>query len=58
MDGAFCARCHGEAVRGGGGALRHAALCGTGEALQLRCRGEAGRVLVVEVWARRGLCTE
>lgn len=31
--------------------------CGSGEALELRCRGEVERVLAVEVWARRGLRT-
>lgn len=60
VDPVFCAWCQGEAVRGRGGALGHAVRVWRGRdaALELRCRGEGGRVLVVEVRARRGLCTE
>lgn len=55
MDRVFCARCHREAVRGGGGALRHVVLVwqwrGAGAALPWGGRARSCRGSLGTAWA-------
>lgn len=61
VDRVFCARCRGEAVRGGGGALRHVVLVwqwrGVGAALPWGGRACSCRGSLSTAWAVHRVCS-